>query len=150
MPNPRNTASQVASEGIGEGIHTSKTLERKESDSTRIVKKRVPNATELEYNRIYLLGCGEFEKLTLNLPGGSRYKPDWVSVSTMRIHDSFTQKVYELVKVTCHEVKGSFRFWSHGRARTAFREAVAAFPEFAFVWATKKADGSWEIERHGV
>lgn len=98
------------------------------------LKQRQPNDTELEYNRVFLLGTGVFEALSLKLPGGSHYKPDWKTVQDGQ--------------VTLHEVKGSFRFGSHGRARTAFREAVAAFPEFKFVWATKrkKADGGWEVE----
>jgi hypothetical protein len=44
-------------------------------------------------------------------------------------------------------VKGSYRFGSHGRAATAFRECVAAFPEFDFVWAVRNADGSWSVQK---
>jgi hypothetical protein len=48
-----------------------------------------------------------------------------------------------------HEVKGSFRFGSQGRALTAFREAAAAFPCFTFVWAKRGKDGKWDIKRYG-
>ena len=46
------------------------------------------------------------------------------------------------------ECKGAYRFHSQGRALTAFREAVAAFPEFGFVWAVRRGPGDWEITRH--
>ena len=98
------------------------------------VKRREPNKTEAEYNRRYLSGAGKYEAVSLRLPGGSRYTPDWQSVGA----DG---------RVTFHEVKGSYRFGSHGRAATAFRECVAAFPEFNFVWAVRNADGSWSLKQ---
>ena len=99
------------------------------------VKRREPNKTEAEYNRRYLGGAGKYEAVSLRLPGGSRYTPDWQSVGA----DG---------RVTFHEVKGSYRFGSHGRAATAFRECVAAFPEFDFVWAVRNADGSWSLKQN--
>ena len=98
-------------------------------------KRREPNKTEAEYNRRYLGGAGKYEAVSLRLPGGSRYTPDWQSVGA----DG---------RVTFHEVKGSYRFGSHGRAATAFRECVAAFPEFDFVWAVRNADGSWSLKQN--
>ena len=98
-------------------------------------KRREPNKTEAEYNRRYLGGAGKYESVSLRLPGGSRYTPDWQSVGA----DG---------RVTFHEVKGSYRFGSHGRAATAFRECVAAFPEFNFVWAVRNADGSWSLKQN--
>jgi hypothetical protein len=97
-------------------------------------KRREPNKTEAEYNRRYLGGAGKYEAVSLRLPGGSRYTPDWQSVGS----DG---------RVTFHEVKGSYRFGSHGRAATAFRECVAAFPEFDFIWAVRNADGSWSVQQ---
>lgn len=97
-------------------------------------RRREPNKTEAEYNRRFLSGRGRYEAVTLRLPGGSRYTPDWVSVEDGRM--------------TLHEVKGAYRFHSQGRALTAFREAVAAFPEFGFVWAVRRGPGDWEITRH--
>ena len=98
-------------------------------------KRREPNKPEAEYNRRYLGGAGKYESVSLRLPGGSRYTPDWQSVGA----DG---------RVTFHEVKGSYRFGSHGRAATAFRECVAAFPEFNFVWAVRNADGSWSLKQN--
>ena len=94
-----------------------------------------PNATEAEYNRRFLAGAGIYEGVTLRLPGGSRYTPDWLSVCTLGF-------------VHLHEVKGAHRFPSEGRALTAWREAKAAFPMFRFHWAAESADG-WEF-RHGT
>ena len=98
-------------------------------------RRREPNKTEAEYNRLYLGGAGKYESVSLRLPGGSRYTPDWQSVEA----DG---------RVTFHEVKGSYRFHSQGRAATAFRECVAAFPEFNFVWAVREADGSWSLKQN--
>ena len=97
-------------------------------------RRREPNKTEAEYNRRYLGGAGKYEAVTLRLPGGSRYTPDWQSIEA----DG---------RVTFHEVKGSYRFGSQGRAATAFRECAAAFPEFDFIWAVRQADGSWSVKK---
>lgn len=94
-----------------------------------------PNKTEAEYNRLYLHGKGIYEAVTLRLPGGSRYTPDWVVIG-------------DGGAVELHEVKGSYRFGSHGRAVTAFREAVVAFPCFGFVWAVRGKGGVWSVKRH--
>ena len=102
----------------------------------RAAKKREPNRTEADYNKSVLESKGRYEALSLRLPGGSRYTPDWLTLDNGR--------------VTLHEVKGSYRFGSHGRAVTAFREAVAAFPFFRFVWAVQKRKGVFEITSHGA
>ena len=77
--------------------------------------------TEQKYNRECLGGRGRFEAVALHLPGGGRYTPDF-----MTIDDGV---------VTFHEVKGSYRLGSQGRAYTAFHEAAAFFPMWRFVWA---------------
>ena len=85
--------------------------------------------TEERYQRDVLHGAGRFEALTLKLPGGGRYTPDFMTVD-----DGV---------VTFHEVKGSYRLGSQGRAFTAFHDAAAYYPMWRFVWAhwTGKA---WE------
>ena len=83
---------------------------------------------EKRYNRSVLNGKGRFEAVCLYLPGGGRYTPDF-----MTIDDGV---------VTFHEVKGSYRLGSQGRAHTAFQEALAAFPMWRFVWAVEKKGGS--------
>ncbi len=77
--------------------------------------------TEKRYNRECLFGRGRFEAVTLRLPGGGRYTPDFMTVD-----DGV---------VTFHEVKGSYRLGSQGRAFTAFHDAAACFPMWRFVWA---------------
>jgi hypothetical protein len=77
--------------------------------------------TEQKYNREVLNGQGRFEAVCLYLPGGGRYTPDF-----MTIDDGV---------ITFHEVKGSYRLGSQGRAYTAFHEAAAYFPMWRFVWA---------------
>lgn len=104
--------------------------------TVRAAKMREPNRTEADYNKSVLESKGRYEALSLRLPGGSRYTPDWLTLDSGR--------------VTLHEVKGSYRFGSHGRAVTAFREAVAAFPFFRFVWAVQKRKGVFEITTHGA
>ena len=81
--------------------------------------------TEKRYNAQILHGLGRFEAVTLVLPGGGRYTPDFMTLDDGR--------------VTFHEVKGSYRLGSQGRAYTAFHEAAAAFPFFRFVWAAERA-----------
>lgn len=77
--------------------------------------------TEERYNREVLGGRGRFEAVTLRLPGGGRYTPDFMTVD-----DGV---------VTFHEVKGSYRLGSQGRAYTAFHDAAAYYPIWRFVWA---------------
>lgn len=77
--------------------------------------------TEQRYNRDVLGGRGRFEAVSLRLPGGGRYTPDFMTVD-----DGV---------VTFHEVKGSYRLGSQGRAFTAFHEAAAYYPMWRFVWA---------------
>lgn len=90
--------------------------------------------TEEKYNREMLDGRGRFEAVTLRLPGGGRYTPDF-----MTIDDGV---------VTFHEVKGSYRLGSQGRAFTAFHDAAAYYPMWRFVWAhwTGKA---WDVSTIG-
>lgn len=89
--------------------------------------------TEERYNRDVLGGLGRFEAVCLYLPGGGRYTPDFMTVD-------------EGV-VTFHEVKGSYRLGSQGRAHTAFQEAAAAFPLWRFVWATERKGGGFDVKR---
>lgn len=90
--------------------------------------------TEERYNAVCLGGLGRFEAVCLYLPGGGRYTPDFMTVDDGRI--------------TFHEVKGSYRLGSQGRAHTAFQEAAAAFPCFTFVWAVEsKAKGNFDVKR---
>ena len=89
-----------------------------------------PNKTEARYNTERLNGQGRYEALTFRLPGASRYTPDWVVIHP----DGRTE---------LHEVKGTYRLGSHGRARTAFCEAAAAFPMFRFLWAERLENGGW-------
>ena len=77
--------------------------------------------TEERYGREVLQGRGRFEPVSLRLPGGGRYTPDFMTVD-----DGV---------VTFHEVKGSYRLGSQGRAYTAFHEAAAWYPMWRFVWA---------------
>lgn len=88
---------------------------------TRIDRSSKMSATEKRYQDNILQGKGRFEAITLILPGGSRYTPDFLT-----IEDGI---------VTLTEVKGSYRLGSQGRAITAFREAASYYPFFRFVWA---------------
>lgn len=104
--------------------------------------KSGPNATEAEYNARFLDGRGVYEAITLRLPGGSRYTPDWMTVE----HVGFDFEGVKQSVVTFHEVKGSYRFPSEGRSRLAFNVARVQFPQFRFVWAKKCRNGEWEVK----
>ena len=86
--------------------------------------------TERAYLAQVLNYQARFEPVTFRLLGGCRYTPDFLSV--------------EDGVLTFHEVKGSYRLESEGRAWTAFNEAAALFPFFRWVWAVKnkKSDSS--------
>lgn len=101
--------------------------------TSKKARRRSANKTEQDYNRRYLGGKGVYEPLTFHLPGGSRYTPDYMTVE-------------ETGRITLHEVKGSYRLPSHGRARTAFTECAAAFPMFGWRWATRQNNGDYAIE----
>ena len=88
--------------------------------------------TEAEYERIYLKDLSHrFEGITLRMENGHRYTPDFVVFYGPRI-------------VILHEVKGSYKLHSHGRARLAFDQCKKEFPSFDFVWAQKTKEG-WVI-----
>ena len=87
---------------------------------------------EKRYNATVLLGRGRFEAVCLYLPGGGRYTPDFMTVD-----DGV---------VVFHEVKGSYRLGSQGRALTAFQEAAAAFPMWRFVWAAERKGGGFDVK----
>ena len=88
--------------------------------------------TEQKYNRECLGGRGRFEAVSLRLPGGGRYTPDFMTVD-----DGV---------VTFHEVKGSYRLGSQGRAYTAFHDAAAYYPMWRFVWAHWTGK-EWDVKK---
>ena len=94
-------------------------------------RRRQPNKTEARYAAEMLRGLdARYEAVTFRLSNGHRYTPDWV------VFDSAG-------RLSCHEVKGSYRFHSHGRARLAFDQAALEFPGITWFWATLTSRG-WE------
>lgn len=88
---------------------------------------------EVEYERILKIEFPNFydvrfEAITLRLPGGSRYTPDF-------------SVWHERALLLLVETKGAYRLSSAGRSHTAFKEAIAAFPHFKFRFAQKSKDG---------
>jgi hypothetical protein len=99
--------------------------------------RRAPTATEARYRRERLAGArAHYEGLTFRLANGHAYKPDWVVVQ-------------DGGQIECHEVKGSYKLPSHGRARLAFDQAAVEWPCFRWVWATLTEDGEWVTETKG-
>jgi|LSQX01.1.fsa_nt_gb hypothetical protein len=95
-------------------------------------KPNEPNKTEEKYRQMHLRNVdARYEILTFKLQCGARYTPDWVVLENG-------------IPVECHEVKGSYRFASHGRAQLAFAQARIEFPGIKWVWATQKK-GMFEI-----
>ena len=126
-------ARQWHRDGKGQGLG-SKNAGNEGVASRRAIRgePKGPNKTEARFNRDVLAGKGRFEAISLRLPGGSRYTPDWVVIDEGR--------------VMLFEVK-SYRHPSEGRALTAFREARAAFRCFSFGWWVWT--GSEWVEKHG-
>jgi len=61
------------------------------------------------------------EPVAFNMPGGSRYTPDFV-------------RYEEGGRMVCIEVKGNFRLPSQSRALTAWKEVRAAYPHIRWEW----------------
>ena len=92
------------------------------------------NKTEAAYQREILRGKGRYEPMTFHLLGGCRYTPDFLTID-----DGIP---------TFHEVKGSYRLESEGRAWTAFNSAAAQYPFFRWIWAVRgKKRGAWSVKR---
>jgi len=136
---------EQAAQGISDHLLKPETMWGKEAtakESLQVRKDRKPkgpNKTEQLFNREMLGGLGQYEAVTLRLPGNSRYTPDYLT----SVFDPQEQR-YE---TTVYEVKGSYKLGSHGRALTAFREARAAFPFLTFKWYEKQKGGGW-LERY--
>lgn len=91
-----------------------------------------PNKTEARFNREMLLGRGKYEALTLHLPGGVKYTPDFVFENEGKVYLA--------------EVKGGYRLPTHGRSVMAFKVACSEFPMFGFVFAELRGDGrTWKV-----
>lgn len=92
------------------------------------------NKTEAAYQREILHGKGRYEPMAFHLLGGCRYTPDFLTLD-----DGVP---------TFHEVKGSYRLESEGRAWTAFNSAAAQYPFFRWIWAVAgKKRGTWSVKR---
>jgi len=93
-----------------------------------------PNKTEAAYLKRLLSVHHDvrYEALTFKLASGHRYTPDFVVM-------------FDGMPAECHEVKGSYKLHSHGRARLAFDSARVEFPGIHWVWAVKTKTG-WECE----
>ena len=90
--------------GIGDAAsHVPTPAEGK--DTVLRTARREPNKTEAEYNRRYLGGLGKYESVSLRLPGGSRYTPDWQSAETTFIL-TLLKFVYFLF--ICYSFHGGF------------------------------------------
>ena len=93
---------------------------------------RAPNKTEERFNREMLLGRGKYEGLTLHLPSGVKYTPDFVFEDDGKVYLA--------------EVKGGYHLPTHGRSVMAFKIACAEFPMFGFVFAELCRDGrTWKV-----
>ena len=100
--------------------------------------RRQPNKTEATYRAEVLGRRGDavavrYEGLTLRMENGHRYTPDWVVVTAVG-------------RVECHEVKGGYRLGSYQRARLAFDQVRAEFPDVVWIWAERRTDGSWLLK----
>ena len=118
------------------GLPLAESIVAESPPPVKATAKRGPNKTEALYRDTHLRGQdARYEALTVKLANGHRYTPDWVVITWDR--------------VVCHEVKGSYKLHSHGRARMAFDQAATEFPMFGWVWATKrtaKDGGGFRVE----
>ena len=96
---------------------------------TQPIPRHTPTKTEAAYRQQQLSGMdARYEALIFRLANGHRYTPDWVCVAP----DG---------RITCHEVKGSYRLGSYQRARMAFDQARLEWPAITWIWAEKTKTG---------
>jgi hypothetical protein len=94
---------------------------KKPAKRKKINRGQMSKTEERFAREFHLLGL-YYEPLSLRLPGGGRYTPDFASIDRDQ-------------RITLYEVKGSYRLHSHGRAHLAFRVAAATYSElFTFKW----------------
>ncbi len=72
-----------------------------------------------------------YEAITIILPGGSRYSPDWL-----------VTRGREILAIV--EVKGRVKLASAARSYTAFKEAIGMLPDWPWSLAEKR-EGQWVI-----
>lgn len=132
---PLCNGSTAGFEPAGEGSNPSGATKAKQKpkNAIRIPRERRPNKTEDFFNRSYLLGKGKFEAVRLRLAGGEHYTPDFMAVDGNG-------------RICLYEVKGSYRLHSHGAAAVRFKEAVAQYPEFSFIWAYLDGKNGWKVQ----
>ena len=97
-------------------------------------RPRQPTKTENEAYRLFCPATARFEPLTFHLRNGKRYTPDWAWWSP----DG---------RLTCLEVKGSYRLPSHGRSQMAYAQAVLDFPSVSWEWVELRSDRTWRHEK---
>ena len=95
--------------------------------------ERQPNKTELEAKRLHCPVDARYESVTFHMANGHRYTPDFVWWQDGRMY--------------CLEAKGSYKLGSYQRARMAFDQVRTEFPDVAWVWAERRKDGTWKIEK---
>ena len=94
-------------------------------------KKPAMTKTEMEAQRLFCPPGARFEGVTFAMSNGHRYTPDFVWWG-------------DDGRMTCMEVKGSFRLGSYQRAKLAFDQCKAEFPQVTWVWKERQKDGSWK------
>ena len=124
---------------VGRGVDTPGDGDAKDGSLRPAAGHKEPNKTEAEYRRLFLAprladgvftGCW-FEGVSFRMANGHRYTPDWVCT-------------YPDGRLVCVEVKGSYRFGSHQRARLAFDQARIEWPGVVWIWAVRGKGGVWE------
>ena len=111
--------------------------DKKPKAQIRIPKARRPNKTEAEWMRI----CEKrhphaieilYEPWSLNLPSGTKYTPDVVTV---------TNRGSAGISITCYEVKGPHLHGNSANSIRAFKEAKAHYYWMNFIFAQHTKDG---------
>jgi hypothetical protein len=89
-------------------------------------QRKGPNKTEKKYRDYCLRGQdARYEAVSFLMSNGHRFTPDWAVFDRAGILRE------------CHEVKGSYKLHSHGRARLAFDQARVEFWGITWVWAAQ-------------
>jgi hypothetical protein len=75
-----------------------------------------------------------FNGVSFRMENTHRYTPDfsWFDASG---------------RLTCLEVKGSYKLESYQRARLAFDQCRSEYPFVVWIWVERNTDGTWKVEK---
>lgn len=106
--------------------------------SIRIPRARKMTPSEQEYGAMlrkeFPTARVDYQGITLHLPGGIRYRPDFAVWHGTQAY---------LIRIVEVKGKSAGKLRGNDRSKAAFKIAIEAFPMIRFRFAEKREDGTW-------